>query len=54
MLVTPSKVLIFMLPTVVKRDLVPPPSTQYTIHTVESLDKANANLMMANVETETC
>jgi hypothetical protein len=51
MLVTLSEVLIFMLPTIVKRDLVlPPPFPQYTIQIVESLDKLNANLMVANVE----
>jgi hypothetical protein len=52
-LVTLSKVLIFMLPTTVKRDLVPP-SPEHTIHIVQSLVKLNANLTMANVKAETC
>jgi hypothetical protein len=55
MLVTPSKVLILMLPTIVKRDLVlSPPSPVDAVQIVVSLDKLNAYLMMANIEAETC
>jgi hypothetical protein len=47
------QILIFMLPTIVKQDLVPP-SPEYAIQIVYSLDKLNANLMMTNLGAETC
>ena len=47
------KVMTFMLPTIVKQDLVSPPS-EHPIQIVESLDKFHANLMMVNVKAETC
>ena len=33
---------------------LPPPDPQYIIQIVSSLDKLNANLIMASVEAETC
>jgi hypothetical protein len=52
-LITLFKVLIFMLPPIVKQDLIPPPpSIPYRLYSL--LIKLIGNLMMANVDVETC